>query len=71
MAIEGASSKLWGNPEAERKLLSKIPVGRIGTPQEIAHAAAFLVSPCAEYINGEALTMDGGEWLGKGFLEVQ
>ncbi len=71
VATEGASSKLWGNPEAERKLLSKIPVGRIGTPQEIAHAAAFLVSPCAEYINGEALTMDGGEWLGKGFLEVQ
>lgn len=71
VATEGASSKLWGNPEAKRKLLSKIPVGRIGTPQEIAHAAAFLVSPYAEYINGEALTMDGGEWLGKGFLAVQ
>ncbi len=71
VATEGASSKLWGTPEAEKKLLSKIPVGRIGTPQEIAHAAAFLVSPYAEYINGEALTMDGGEWLGKGFLAVQ
>ncbi len=71
VATEGASSKLWGNPEAERKLLSKIPVGRIGTPQEIAHAAAYLVSPYAEYINGKALTMDGGEWLGKGFLAVQ
>ena len=71
VATEGASSKLWGNPEAEKKLLSTIPVGRIGTPQEIAHAAAYLVSPYAEYINGEALTMDGGEWLGKGFLSVQ
>ena len=71
VATEGASSKLWGNPEAEKKLLSTIPVGRIGTPQEIAQAAAYLVSPYAEYINGETLTMDGGGWLGKGFLSVQ
>ena len=71
VATEGASSKLWGNPEAEKKLLSTIPVGRIGNPQEIAQAAAYLVSPYAEYINGEALTMDGGGWLGKGFLSVQ
>ena len=71
VATEGASSKLWGNPEAEKKLLSTIPVGRIGNPQEIAQAAAYLVSPYAEYINGETLTMDGGGWLGKGFLSVQ
>ena len=71
VATEGAGSKLWGTPEAEKKLLSNIPVGRIGRPEEIAHAAAYLVSPYAEYINGESLTMDGGAWLGKGFLAVQ
>jgi NAD(P)-dependent dehydrogenase (short-subunit alcohol dehydrogenase family) len=71
VATEGAASALWGTPEAERKLLSKIPVGRMGRPEEIAHAAAYLVSPYAEYINGEALTMDGGAWLGRGFLALQ
>jgi NAD(P)-dependent dehydrogenase (short-subunit alcohol dehydrogenase family) len=52
-------------------LLSQIPVGRLGDPQEIAHAAAYLVSPYADYINGANLTLDGGAWLGRGFLAVQ
>ena len=68
---EGASGALWGNPEAARKLLEKIPAGRLGKPEEIARAASFLVSPFAEYINGENLTLDGGSWLGRGFLAVQ
>jgi NAD(P)-dependent dehydrogenase (short-subunit alcohol dehydrogenase family) len=68
---EGASSALWGNPESARKVLEKIPVGRLGRPDEIARAASFLVSPFAEYINGENLTVDGGAWLGRGFLAVQ
>ncbi len=71
VATEGAGSKLWGTPEVEKRLLEGIPVGRIGRPEEIAQAAAYLVSPYAEYINGEALTMDGGEWLGRGFLRYQ
>ena len=71
VATEGASSKLWGNPEAEKKLLSVIPVGRMGRPEEIAQAAAYLVSAYADYINGEVLTMDGGNWLGRGFLSFQ
>ena len=68
---EGASSALWGNPEAARKLLAKIPAGRLGQPQEIARAASYLVSPYAEYVNGENLTLDGGAWLGRGFLGLQ
>jgi NAD(P)-dependent dehydrogenase (short-subunit alcohol dehydrogenase family) len=70
-ATEGAGSKLWGTPEAQAKLLAEIPVGRLGKPEEIALAAAYLVSPYADYINGENLTMDGGAWLGRGFLGVQ
>ena len=66
---EGASSALWGNPEAARKVLEKIPVGRLGKPEEIARAASFLVSPFARFaVNGENLTLDGGAWLGRGFL---
>jgi len=68
---EGAGSKLWGTPEARAKMLAQIPVGRMGKPEEIARGASFLVSPYADYVNGENLTMDGGAWLGKGFLAYQ
>ena len=70
-ATEGAGTKLWGTPEAQKNLVANIPVGRMGIPEEIAQAAAYLVSPYADYINGENLTLDGGAWLGKGFLAVQ
>jgi NAD(P)-dependent dehydrogenase (short-subunit alcohol dehydrogenase family) len=71
VATEGAGSKLWATPQVEQRLLAGIPAGRIGRPEEIAQAAAFLVSPYADYINGEALTMDGGEWLSHGPLVYQ
>ena len=71
VATEGAGSKLWATPEVQQRLLAGIPVGRIGRPEEIAQAAAFLVSQYADYINGEALTMDGGEWLSRGPLGYQ
>ena len=41
-------------------LVSHIPVGRPGTPEEIAHAVLFLVVPEASYVNGAILTVDGG-----------
>ncbi len=46
---------------AQRKaLLDLIPVGRFCTPQEVAHAILFLVSPLAGFITGEVLDMNGG-----------
>jgi NAD(P)-dependent dehydrogenase (short-subunit alcohol dehydrogenase family) len=65
---EGAGSKLWASPEARQAMLKTIPRGRIGAPQEVAQAAAYLVSDYADFITGEVLVMDGGQWLGKGMF---
>jgi 3-oxoacyl-[acyl-carrier protein] reductase len=40
------------------------PLGRIGTPEEFANAAVFLVSLAASYITGVMLTVDGGMYYG-------
>ena len=40
------------------------PLGRIGTPEEFANAAVFLVSPAASYITGVMLSVDGGLYKG-------
>ena len=60
---EGAFSRLLPRPEFEHAARQRIPLGRFGTPEEFANLAAFLVSDGAAYINGEVVTMDGGEWL--------
>ncbi|MEM9328044.1 MAG: SDR family oxidoreductase [Bacteroidota bacterium] len=41
----------------------KVPVGRVGEHQELANLAAYLVSDYSAYVNGEVITIDGGEWL--------
>jgi len=50
-------------PGFEERLLARQPLGRTGTKDELANLAAYLISPQAEYINGEIVTIDGGEWL--------
>ncbi|TAE54258.1 MAG: SDR family oxidoreductase, partial [Bacteroidetes bacterium] len=41
----------------------KVPLGRVGEHQELANLAAYLVSDYSAYVNGEVITIDGGEWL--------
>jgi NAD(P)-dependent dehydrogenase (short-subunit alcohol dehydrogenase family) len=41
----------------------KVPVGRVGEHQELANLAAYMVSDYSSYMNGEVVTLDGGEWL--------
>ena len=60
---EGAFSRLLPRPELEQRAKDRNPLGRFGTLEEFANLAAFLVSDGSAYINGEVVTMDGGEWL--------
>ncbi len=50
----------WKQPGPAAEIKSRVPVGRIGTPEDIGHAAVFLASPEAEYISGITVRVDGG-----------
>src|ERR1700747_2488978 len=60
---QGAFSRLLSRPDLEDLAKKRIPLGRFGTTEEFANLAAFLVSAGSAYINGDTITMDGGEWL--------
>jgi len=64
---EGAWSRLLPG-ELVKKFdpAERIPLKRVGDHQELANLAAFLVSDYSAYINGEVITIDGGEWLRNG-----
>ena len=47
----------------EKKMRDRIPLKRFGEHIELANLAAYLVSDGASYINGDVITIDGGEWL--------
>jgi 3-oxoacyl-[acyl-carrier protein] reductase len=46
------------------QILSKIPFGRMGKPEEVADVALFLASPLARWVTGQTLAVDGGQLLG-------
>ncbi len=60
---------VWDNDEGMRKLLTLIPYGRIGEPEDVARAVAWLASDEADYVTGVTLYVDGGMVLYPGFRD--
>jgi NAD(P)-dependent dehydrogenase (short-subunit alcohol dehydrogenase family) len=60
---DGAWTRLMPDPKIEEAYLKKIPAGRYGEHDELAHLAVFLMSDLSPYITGECVTIDGGESL--------
>lgn len=64
---EGAWSRLLpGDLVSKFNPAERIPLKRVGEHQELANLAAYLMSDFSAYINGEVITIDGGEWLRNG-----
>ncbi|MFC4173627.1 SDR family NAD(P)-dependent oxidoreductase [Microvirga sp. GCM10011540] len=51
---------LQDDPERSRPILARTPMGRWGTPEEVAGGAVFLASPAARFVTGAVLAIDGG-----------
>jgi len=60
---EGAWSRLIPSKQFEEHALNKHPMRRFGKHEELTNLAAFLLSDMSEYINGECVVIDGGQWL--------
>jgi NAD(P)-dependent dehydrogenase (short-subunit alcohol dehydrogenase family) len=60
---EGAGQALWPSDQDRARVTSGVPLGRLATTEEVAWWAAALCSRYADYITGEVLTIDGGQWL--------
>lgn len=61
---KGAWDRLLpGDLKEKFDLAKKVPLKRVGEHQELANLAAYLISDFSAYVNGEVITIDGGEWL--------
>ncbi len=59
----GMTRHVVSNPELERDWISRTPLGRLGEPEDIANAVAFLVSEDAGYITGQTVYVEGGRTI--------
>ena len=58
------NAALRADPDRNEQLLTRIPAGRWGTPDDLAGAVVYLCSRASDYVNGAIMTVDGG-WLGR------
>lgn len=56
------TDELFQDPERRDKLVSRIPMGRVGEAEDLAGATVFLASPASDYVTGQVINVDGG-WL--------
>jgi NAD(P)-dependent dehydrogenase (short-subunit alcohol dehydrogenase family) len=59
----GAWERLVPNADVDKLMSRKVPVGRVGEHVELANLATYLISDFSSFVNGEVVTIDGGEWL--------
>lgn len=59
----GAWERLVPNEKVAKMMLHRIPQKRVGEHIELANLATYLLSNISSYINGDVITIDGGEWL--------
>ncbi len=64
----GSAEKLFPTDAIRARIAARVPLGRLETTDEVARAAAFLLSDDASYVNGAVLVADGGMWLESGLL---
>jgi NAD(P)-dependent dehydrogenase (short-subunit alcohol dehydrogenase family) len=56
----GAGDDFYGGPDGLEKIAATVPLGRMGTPEDVARACLFLASPAASYVSGANLVLHGG-----------
>jgi glucose 1-dehydrogenase len=61
------NTSAWNTPQAYAQLMTLVPYGRIGEPEDIARAAVWLASDLSDYVVGTTLFVDGGMTLYPGF----
>lgn len=60
--VDTEITQTW-TPEHRQKVLASLPLGRMGTPEDIAGCALFLASSMSDYINGESILVNGGRYM--------